>query len=145
LIESKDPNANQLEAADFTELFLPVLAAAIDTICATLTFALWDLARFPDFRKRAAEEVAKFFPSRDDMTALALDDLPFLNAFLWESMRYHGVPVSLNERVAPDGGALVSGVFLPAGVVLSVSFADIGDCYMRSPMSINGSKIISVS
>jgi cytochrome P450 len=116
LIESNDSDAGQLEAADFTVLFLPVIVAAIDTICATLTFALWDLARFPDFRKRAAEEVAKFFPSRDDMTALALEDLPFLNAFLFESMRYHGVSVSLNERVAPEGGAIVLGQFLPAGV-----------------------------
>jgi cytochrome P450 len=116
LIQSNDSDASQLEGADFTVLFLPVIVAAIDTICATMTFALWDLARFPDFRKRAAEEVAKFFPSRDDMTALALEDLPFLNAFLFESMRYHGVSVSLNERVAPDGGAIVLGQFLPAGV-----------------------------
>jgi cytochrome P450 len=116
LIESNDSEASQLESADFTVLFLPVIVAAIDTICATMAFALWDLARFPDFRKRAAEEVAKFFPSRDDMTALALEDLPFLNAFLFESMRYHGVSVSLNERMAPEGGATVLGQFLPAGV-----------------------------
>jgi cytochrome P450 len=116
LIQSNDSEASQLEAADFTVLFLPVIVAAIDTICATMTFALWDLARFPDFRKRAAEEVAKFFPSRDDMTALALEDLPFLNAFLFESMRYHEVSVSLNERVAPEGGAIVLDQFLPAGV-----------------------------
>lgn len=81
-----------------------------------MSFALWDLARFPDFRKRAAEEVAKFFPSRDDMTALALRDLPFLNAFLQESMRIHGVTVSLNERVAPAGGGMVAGHLIPAGV-----------------------------
>ena len=116
LIESNNSDASQLEAPDFTVLFLPVIVAAIDTICATMTFALWDLARFPDFRKRAAEEVAKFFPSRDDMTALALEDLPFLNAFLFESLRYHGVSVSLNERVAPEGGAIVLGQFLPTGV-----------------------------
>jgi cytochrome P450 len=85
-------------------------------MCATLTFALWDLARFPEFRKRAAEEVAKFFPSQDDMTAIALRDLPFLNAFLRESMRCHAASISLNERVAPDEGAVVLGHFIPAGV-----------------------------
>ena len=88
-------------------------------MCATLAFALWDLARFPDFRKRAAEEVVKFFPSRDDMTAIALRELPFLNAFLQESMRFHGVTVSLNARVAPEGGAMVSGWQIPAGVLQS--------------------------
>lgn len=89
-------------------------------MCAVLSFALWDLARFPDFRKRAAEEVAKFFPSRDDMTAIALRDLPFLNAFLLESMRIHGVTVSLNERAAPADGVIVAGHLIPAGVSLSI-------------------------
>src|SRR5208282_2301484 len=123
LIESKDTDAKQLDANSFTELFLPIIVAgpspqpppltiAVDTICATLTFTIWDFARFPEFRKRAAEEVAKFFPSRDDMTAIALRDLPFLNAFLRESMRYHGASISLNERVAPDGGAVVLGHFI---------------------------------
>ena len=86
LIGNKNTEINQLDAAAFTALFKPVVIAgssprkmispttAVDTICATLTFALWDLARFPEFRKRAAEEVAKFFPSRDDMTAIALRD-----------------------------------------------------------------------
>jgi len=50
------------------------------------------------------------------MTALALRDLPFLNAFLQESMRIHGVTVSLNERVAPAGGGMVAGHLIPAGV-----------------------------
>jgi cytochrome P450 len=93
-----------------------LLTIAVDTICAALTFALWDFARFPDFRKRAAEEVAKFFPSRDDMTALALEELPFLNAFIMESMRFHGLAVSLNERISPAGGAMVDGHFIPSGV-----------------------------
>ena len=93
-----------------------VLIIATDTICAVLTFALWDLARFPDFRKRAAEEVAKFFPSREDMSTIALEDLPFLNAFLLESMRFHGIAVSLNKRMAPDRGTMVNGRFIPGGV-----------------------------
>ena len=50
------------------------------------------------------------------MTAIALRDLPFLNAFLLESMRVHGITVSLNERIAPEGGAMVSGQTVPAEV-----------------------------
>ena len=60
--------------------------------------------------------MAKFFPSREDMTGSALRDLPFLNAFLRESMRVHGVAVSTNERIAPEGGAMIYGHFIPAGV-----------------------------
>jgi len=50
------------------------------------------------------------------MTAIALRDLPFLNAFLQESMRFHGITVTLNIRMAPEGGAMVSGQLIPAGV-----------------------------
>jgi len=89
----------------------------VDTISTLVTFALWDLGRFPDFRKRAAEEVAKFFPSRDDMTALALEELPFLNAFLNESMRLHGLTVALNERIPPEIGAELLGQYIPPEVL----------------------------
>jgi len=81
-----------------------------------LTFAVWDLARFPDFRKRVAEEVAKFFPSREDMTAVGLEELPFLNAFLKESMRFHSISVSSNRRVSPAEGAAILGHHLPGRV-----------------------------
>jgi cytochrome P450 len=77
---------------------------------------MWDLARFPEFRKRAAEEVAKFFPAREDMTCVALEEVPFLNAFLVESMRFHGVSVGLNERVSREEGGLVLGEYVPGGV-----------------------------
>jgi cytochrome P450 len=136
LLKDKSKDTKAVDAATFTAMFLPVIIAgmtpveitlitAVDTICAILTFALWDLARFPEFRKRAAEEVAKFFPSRDDMTIAALEDLPFLNAFLHESMRFHGISVSLNERIAPEGGAMVSDKAIPAGVVPSSFFNDV--------------------
>jgi hypothetical protein len=82
---------------------------------------MWDLARFPEFRKRAAEEVAKFFPSREDMTSLALEEVPFLNAFMLESMRFHGVSVSLNERIMRGRGGLVLGEYIPGGVLFAVS------------------------
>lgn len=81
-----------------------------------MALAVWDLTQFPDWRKQAAEEVAKFFPSREDMTMLALEDLPILNAVLMESMRFHGVDVSSNRRKAPMGGTTLLGYFIPEGV-----------------------------
>ena len=58
------------------------------------------------------------------MTAIALRDLPFLNAFLQESMRFHAATVSLNKRISPEEGAVVSGQFIPAGVRLSKSVVE---------------------
>jgi cytochrome P450 len=88
----------------------------VDSICAALTFAIWDLARLPECRKKAAEEVVKFFPSREDMTPEALKALPFLNAFLMESMRFHSVSGDKWERMSPDEGAAVGGYQIPKGV-----------------------------
>jgi cytochrome P450 len=108
-------------------------------MCAALTFALWDFARFPDFRKHAAEEIAKFFPSREDMTALALEELPFLNAFILESMRFHGLAVSLNERISPENGAVIQGQFIPSGVHSPGIQLIVGDGYVRPVLYVDGS------
>jgi cytochrome P450 len=50
------------------------------------------------------------------MTLVDLEELPFLNAFLRESMRYHGPAVGRNFRVAPVGGTTVLGYHLPEDV-----------------------------
>jgi len=85
-------------------------------MCAALTFAIWDLARLPECRKKAAEEIAKFFPSREDMTAEALKALPFLNAFLMESKRYHSVSGDECLRLSPEEGCTIGGHRIPKRV-----------------------------
>lgn len=114
----------------------------MDTISALVTFALWDFGRFPDFRKRAAEEVAKFFPSRDDMTALALEELPFLNAFLNESMRIHDLTVALIERTPPAKGAELLGHYIPPDVVSQKVILIIGDGHLQPLEHFDGSPLI---
>lgn len=93
-----------------------MLMVGVDSICAALTFAIWDLARLPECRKKAAEEVVKFFPSREDMTAEALKALPFLNAFLMESRRFHSVSGDEWVRMSPDVGATIAGHQIPKAV-----------------------------
>jgi len=50
------------------------------------------------------------------MTAVGLEELPFLNAFLKESMRFHSLDVSSNRRISPAEGATVLGHYLPGRV-----------------------------
>jgi len=88
-------------------------------MCAALTFAIWDLARLPECRKKAAEEIAKFFPSREDMTAEALKALPFLNAFLMESRRYHSVSGNEYLRLSPEEGCTLGGHQIPKRVCVT--------------------------
>jgi cytochrome P450 len=111
-----------------------MLMVGVDKICAALTFAIWDLARLPECRKKAAEEVVKFFPSREDMTAEALKALPFLNAFLMESMRFHSVSGDKWERESPDEGATIGGYQIPKGVftLARQSLLNAGAGYLRS-------------
>jgi cytochrome P450 len=91
-------------------------------MCAALTFAVWDLARLPECRKKAADEVAKFFPSREDMTAEALKALPFLNAFLMESRRYHSFSGDDGLRVAPEDKSSLCGHDLPKKVLFQFQY-----------------------
>ena len=62
------------------------------------------------------------------MTSLALEELPFLNSIILESMRVHGFCVSLNERVLDGDGDMVLEEFIPEGVYCSVIIADLGYC-----------------
>ncbi len=61
------------------------------------------------------DDVANSVPPHDD-----LQNLPVLNAIIWETLRRHpAVPVPL-PRIVPKGGAPVAGRFLPAGTAVGV-------------------------
>ena len=47
-------------------------------------------------------------------------DLPYLNAIIWETLRYRPTSSFALPRLVPKGGATICGEFFKEGTVLSV-------------------------
>jgi len=80
---------------------------------------MW-LMRSPDAYKKLTDEIRTTFPKVTDMTFLALQVLPYMNACIEEGMRiFPSIPTGLT-RTVPKGGDSVAGEWLPGGTTVSV-------------------------
>ncbi|KAJ3538081.1 hypothetical protein NM208_g6066 [Fusarium decemcellulare] len=97
----------------------PVLPGFMTEIAKDPTTYL--LLRYPDTMKKLQKELRDAFATDDDMTLDALVSLPYLNAVIKEGLRFHPpIPTGL-PRVAPVGGATISGHFIPEGTAVYMS------------------------
>lgn len=72
--------------------------------------------------QRLVDELREAFPDHDGTGSISsevLIDLPYLSAVIEESMRL-GAPLGTFARVAPEGGAVLAGQFVPEGTIVSV-------------------------
>jgi len=82
-----------------------------------MTFGIYFLAAYPEVREKLKQELLKAFPLfKEDgyIDHQVLADLPYLNAVVDETIRL-GAPVGALSRVAPKGGAVICGKYIPEG------------------------------
>jgi cytochrome P450 len=108
------------------------LEPARDGIGGVLTYVLHELTLLPAMQFAIREELMTLEPplsyppgqNRNRIstsTLRKLDGLPLLNAVIMETMRLRSpFPIPF-RRVVPEGGALIDGCFIPAGVVVGSS------------------------
>lgn len=90
------------------------MVAGIDTTGDVLCFLMWELSQ----PRSAGVQAAMREEMRRNPGASAFD-LPYLDAVVHEGLRcFPAIPMSL-PRLAPPGGAVVDGVPVPAGTVVS--------------------------
>ena len=66
--------------------------------------------------EKLVKEIRSTFTSEDDITIESLQQMPYLHACLEEGLRvYPPVPTGL-PRTTPEGGAPISGKWVPEGV-----------------------------
>ncbi|GBG60679.1 hypothetical protein CBR_g12415 [Chara braunii] len=101
-------------------LLMGLVAAGTDTTTSTTVFALMELLRHPEklaLLKAELDEAIGMHkvPSEND-----LENLPYLNAFLYETLRMHSVsPMLLPHQAMKD--AVVFGYDVPAGTTVLVN------------------------
>ncbi|KAI2485718.1 cytochrome P450 monooxygenase [Pyrenophora tritici-repentis] len=92
------------------------LIAGSETTATVLSGAAYNLARNPEVRRKAQEEVRTAFKSDEEITLASLPRLSYLNAVIEESMRcFPAVPGTFPRRTGPDGD-VIAGYFVPADV-----------------------------
>jgi cytochrome P450 len=106
------------------------LEPARDGIGGVLTYVLHELTLQPAIQSAIREELMTLEPPLSyppgqnrisTSTLRKLDGLPLLNAVVMETLRLRSpFPIPF-RRVVPEGGALIDGCFIPAGVVVGSS------------------------
>ncbi|OCK88101.1 cytochrome P450 [Cenococcum geophilum 1.58] len=96
------------------------MVAGTETTATQLGGVTYQLLKKPEAMARLVAEVREAFPTKEDITMVALARLEFLNACLEEGLRiYPPVPLGL-PRITPTQGAVVCGKEVPGGAVVSL-------------------------
>ncbi|KAJ2512852.1 hypothetical protein H4217_006660 [Coemansia sp. RSA 1939] len=103
------------------ESMLMMLAGA-DTTAFTTVWAIHLLMLYPHHYKRAVEEVRSLYKPDHVVTYNECrETLPFVEACIFESLRLFPVVGGMIPRVAPRGGIVLQGHFIPEGTLMFVN------------------------
>ena len=90
-----------------------LIMAGSETAAAAMAGCFYFLDRNPEVSYRLRHEIRSKFQSETQTTIKALTDLPYLTAVLQESMRIYPPQPVFTPRVAPKGGGVIMGHFVP--------------------------------
>ncbi|KAI1162161.1 benzoate 4-monooxygenase cytochrome P450 [Nemania serpens] len=100
------------------------LMAGHDVLAVTLRSVLYHVARAPQVEKKLRSELATLetnYPISVPVPFSALQELPYLDAVIQESLRIHGNLGLVNERVTPPEGAFIDGYHIPGGTIVGIN------------------------
>lgn len=96
-----------------------LVGAGSETTAALLCGALWFLLTNPHCMENVLEEI-RAFKNKEDINLSSVEKLPYYQAVIDESFRLYPPALAGQPRVAPRGGATVSGHYVPYGVSLAL-------------------------
>ncbi|VUC36338.1 unnamed protein product [Clonostachys rosea] len=121
LSNAKTPDGEPLPTSWIAAEMLDNIYAAQTTVALALVFALWDLARNPEWQSRVRAELLALPTDDDGLPNFdGIMAAPTLDACFRESSRLHPLSSGKAERVVPTTKAY-NGVVLPAGTLVSTS------------------------
>ncbi|KAI1753600.1 cytochrome P450 [Xylaria castorea] len=97
-----------------------LIIAGSETTATLLSGATWLLTRHPEKLRQLEQEVRSAFKSDDEITLTSVGNLTYMLACLNESLRRYPPVAGSLPRMAPKGGAMVDGSFVPEGTYISV-------------------------
>lgn len=110
-----------MSVPEIEETMRVVVAAGSETTATALSAIIGFLLRNPPEMQKLTDEIRKSFRQVSEICTERVADLTYLNAVIEEGLRLCS-PVAIGlPRVVPEGGAEVSGHWLPAGIFVSAS------------------------
>ncbi|EFY88505.1 benzoate 4-monooxygenase cytochrome P450 [Metarhizium acridum CQMa 102] len=116
---AKPPLDRQYIAAEV----LDNINAAEATVAVTATYLIWRLTEAPEWQKRIRDELTALLIQSDGFLPFSELDgrVPSLEACLREVYRLHPASSGRAERIVPEGGHVLCGVYLPQGTIVTTS------------------------
>ncbi|KAI0911326.1 putative benzoate 4-monooxygenase cytochrome P450 [Ustulina deusta] len=95
------------------------ILAGFDTTASTLIFAFFYLAKYPEYQARVYDEIKTADVKLSTLNSRDFQKLPFLNAFIDETLRLHHPQPSSGSKILRENGLTIGDTFIPGGVEVS--------------------------
>lgn len=118
--ENREPPKDRKDMRHLEQVAGQLLVAGYEPPALWLYYSMYYLLKEPDIRQILVKEIRDSFKSYDDITPAATAPLPYLTAFLKESLRL--MPGILSGMPVISPGAMVDGKFIPKGVSKRIIF-----------------------
>jgi cytochrome P450 len=122
-IEASEKYPDVLKPQTVANLVNSIISAGADTTAGTMSTILYLLLKHSDKQQKVFEELENIIcqsevnwpqiPSYKNV-----NELPYLNAVIKESLRLNPPLAVPLERIVPENGTIIDGIFVPAGTVI---------------------------
>ncbi|KAL0958872.1 hypothetical protein HGRIS_014188 [Hohenbuehelia grisea] len=107
---------------DLFQEAIGLLLAGSDTVGGVCTVGFYHVLKNPEILRKLQAELKQSWRSLEEQPTLAeLEKLPYLTAVIKEALRFDGGVVSQMPRVVGKDGAIIGGVQVPGGTIVSMS------------------------
>jgi cytochrome P450 len=117
-----EESGKKLRDDEIVDEAITLLFAGIDTTSNTLIFTIYEILKNRDLYNRIAGQILKEFP--DPNAIITVEDcrkkLTFLEATIYESLRFYPVAFGPIPRIVPPGGVTIDGRFIPEDVSITL-------------------------
>ncbi|KXN66691.1 cytochrome P450, partial [Conidiobolus coronatus NRRL 28638] len=148
MLDTQDENTGKkLRDDEIIDEAITLLFAGIDTTSNTLIFTIYEILKNRDLYNRITGQILKEFP--DPNAKITVEDcrkrLSFLEATLFESLRYYPVAFGPIPRIVPSGGVTIDGRFIPEDTVIAYNTFAVNrnEEYFPTPNEFNIDKWLS--